>query len=601
MDFSDGATTQPVSSPIMVDGLNWSDVIRAISTNYKKLDWARDLYRNLVNSAAGPAYECNSKEPPTPINKMAQFLEAYTALTVPDNPQCQINPTLRSLRVFGGTYQRSLNNLAKEIRLRDSARECITDAYYLAGCMKLHREKWKKQKLYDLDIDPGIPSATCIPPYDLAYDTTAKRESQMKWSADKYRVPFSHLQAGVDAGVYDAELVKQLRPTSKKDGEEKSMGVGSLGSTDDDEIEPMIDMADVWIESTDRVYYCIVEDPREFKLKNMKPLGSHEHRNSDHGPHYILGFFHYPHKVMPISPASRIDPLNRAINANLDKEIDSVSNYKQNLIYSSQGESTAQKLQKAKHLQPLLGDPRELTVITSGGSDPNCAQAIVRWFEYLNDANGNINTIAGLGTSAETLGQEQLIANAANKKVSALQSAVAAWLGEIFKGLGFMLFEDEFHTFVNQITVAGYTSDQDQWRPYEREGNFSDFNFEITATDLKINPPAMQAELLMSVVERVFAPLVQLIVQQGGTMDMAELAEELGRLLNMPVFERIIRFANAPQTEEETPSISVKGPPKDYNYTHDRPPNPGTMQQRLQATVDGMQPTQGAPTMAPAA
>jgi hypothetical protein len=292
---------------------------------------------------------------------------------------------------------------------------------------KVHRGEWRYVE--DLAADPGIPTVTNVPLEDWAYDTGAKKWSQIKWCADKYRVPFSTLRKGAEEGLYDRSVVDQCHATSKKaDDQSRTDRLSADETTDDDELEPMVDLFDVWVQKTGKVYVCVLEDPQTFKPRELKPLMSFDWKDPDNPPHHLLGFMLVPHNIMPLSPASLLDPLNRAINANMCKEIESVSAYKENLIYSSQGADTATKLQGAGHLVPIQGDPSQCETFRTGGVDPNSHQALVAWMEMLDTVAGNMKMHAGLGASAPTLGQEQILATAGSQKVNKLKGAVAHWL-----------------------------------------------------------------------------------------------------------------------------------------------------------------------------
>jgi hypothetical protein len=150
---------------------------------------------------------------------------------------------------------------------------------------------------------------------------------------------------------------------------------------------------------------------------------------------------------------------------------------------------------------------------------------------------------------------------------------------------------------VNQIEVAGYKSYEDMWKPYEREGNFLDYNFKIKAIDLVENPPALQGELLISIVERVFAPMLEMIVMQGGQIDFADLSKTLAKKFNLPELEKVIQFVDpgtlGQDEDNQKPAISVRSSPTSTRTQIRRSVrDPGSPQSRLQSTVQDMQPMQ---------
>jgi hypothetical protein len=582
-----------VSGPppnLKIDGVNFAALYRAIENSYKTMEWARTLNANLIKEFHGPAYGGRGGAD-KPLNKMNQLVEAYTMLTAANRPKVQIKAKHKSLRWFERTFQESINNMTGEIGLEATIREWILNAFFLVGVVKVHRDKYRMAPFGgDMSIDPGIPSASNVPLDDWVYDTTAKKWPQIKYCADKYRVPFAWIEAGVNEGMYDKAVADQLRPTSKSAETSDRVDQISRGEvTDDDELEPMVDLADVWLHSTGKIYTCAVDDCANFRLKKLPPLGSFEWRDPDNPPHHILGFSDVPHNIMPLSPASHLDVLDRRINSTARKAIDQIERQKEVPVFTPAGADTARNIKNAADGVMVRGDLKEYDVHRSGGLDPNTYQALIGLNEFFNMQSGNLDTLMGTGTSAGTVGQEQLINTAANRKVGQLQGRVVEAATKLLRSLGFMLWEDSFHQFVNEQTVAGYTSDQDVWKPYEREGNFLDYNFAINVYSMTYNPPAMQAELLMNVVERLFAPMMDMIIAQGGQIDFEALASNLSGLLDLPVLEDVIKFAMPTENEESKPTDKLKSSVSHRKYTRESVSRQGDSQSRLQQTLQMMQ------------
>lgn len=588
-DEDDGYSTG--GSPLLIDGVDFSRVYKATETSFEKMAWARRSAGALVKEFAGPAYG-GAGGLDKPLNKMNQLVESYVMLTAANRPTVEITPKpgKGAYKGFARLMQDTTNNLAKEIKLEETLLAAIQDAFFGVGVVKIHRDSYRPLPIGDSMIDPGIPSASVVPLDDWVFDTAAKKWSQIKYCGDKYRVAFSRITEGAANGTYDPKVVAQLTPTSKTCQEGDKMERISTGAmTDDDELEPMIDLADIWIASTGRIYTCALEDPNTFKLKKLPPLGSIPWKDPDNPPHHLLRFSEVPHNVLPVAPASHLDVLDRGINNVARKEMRRVRDQKENPIYAASGEEAAKNIKNAGDNEWVrVNSVADIGVVKSGGVDQNMHMMLLAMLELFDQQSGNLSALAGLGSSADTLGQEQIIANASNRKVGSLQNKVAAFASGIFRSLGFMLWEDEILEMSTEVEAGGFVAG-DTWKPYEREGNFLDYNFDINAYSMPYTPPAAQAQLLMSVVERIFLPAVEMMAAQGGQVDFAEISDRLATMLNMPAIKDCVKFTVAPDSEETPASSSAKPPSTTRNYTRTSVPSQGTSQSRLSATLTGMQ------------
>lgn len=572
---------------LMVDGIDFRRLYRAVETSYDKMDWFRKLSAELVQEFAGPAYGKKGGRD-KPLNKLNQVIEAYVMLTASTDPNVDITPeeAKDGLRGFARLWGSAINKLAKKIRLSDKVLAWVEDSFFGIGIIRMHRDKFRKQLFGEDRIDPGIPSCSNISVEDWVFDIRATQWPNVSYSGDKYRVPFRTIQEGVEAGIYDKEVAEKLSATSKSSadaGKLEQIGRGEI--TDDDELEPMIDLCELWVGQTNRIYICALEDASRFLCKGLKPLGKLDWVVDDHPPHHLLMFTRVPHHILPVSPASHLWPLDKAINNVANKEIDRAVNQKENLVYSAAGGETAAKLVRAPDLNPIQGDPTQMAVVKSAGIDQNMHQALLAFCEFINIQSGNVEALAGLGANAPTLGQEQIIANASNRKVGSLQGKVAKALGELFRSLGIMLWHDKLLKLSTTVSAGWETTEK--WTPEFRIGDFVDYNFRVNPFNRNLIPPAAQAEQLLGLVDRL-APLSQMIMAEGGIIDVAKIVQRLSELLDDESIADIIKFTNPPAPDEADAEQTM---PQSTSRTYNRQSLPQQQDSatRLGATLTGMQ------------
>jgi hypothetical protein len=591
--MEDVVTDKP--SGIEVDGVNFSALYRAIEHSYEALAWARTRTRKLVSEFTGPGYGGQGGLD-KPLNKMQRLIEAYMMLTASNRPCAHVDS--KQYKQFARLFEESVNNLAIEIKLNDTRRQRNLDAFFCIGVVKLHRDKWRIETYGDVTVDPGTPTASNIPLEDWVYDTAAKKWTQIKYCADKYRLPWAVVKAGGESGKFDPEVVNMLQPTSKQgEGSDRIDRISTGEISDDDELEPMVDLFDVWVQQTGKIYTCALQDASRFKPKMILPLGSIYWNDPDGPNHHILGFSDVPHNIMPLAPAANLDVADRTVNNLARKEIRQAERQKEVLVYPPGADKTIGGLTNAPDGGTLQGDAKDIITVRTGGVDQNTHMALLAWDQFFDTQAGNLDLMTGTGASTGTVGQEQILASAGSRKVGDMQGRVANADAALYKSLGRMLWDDELREIVNEMATP-FGPVIDTWKPGEREGNFLDYHFDVNVSDLPFNPPRAQLELLISMMTQVFIPGQPMLQAQGGQIDFAEFTEAVADLTNMDVFNDIIRFSAVPEQPEGEGGTTLKPGSTTRNYNRTSVPSSGTPQARLQQTLQGMQ-QQTAPTGAP--
>ncbi len=586
--MNDEVETRP--DGLFVDGVNFSRLYKAIEHSYESIEWFRKQTHKLVAKYAGPAYGAKGG-PDRPVNKIFQQVDAYLMLTAANRPAadvcCAEHPE------FADHYERSLNSLGEDIDLKGTTYQWSLSAFFGIGVVKRHRGASDPIEIAGELIDTGTPTASVVPIDDWVFDTGAKEWPQIKYCGDKYRIPFRLLEEWVKAGKADAAVVAKLQPTSKQGQESDRLDKISTGEiTDDDELEPMIDLSDVWVAQTNKIYTCAIQDPNRFTHKELPPVASMDWDETIKGRplpnHHLLRYSLVPHNILPIPPAVHIEALDRAANNVVNKEIDRAVNQKENPLYTAAGEKAASNIKRAGDNEwVLVNDIKEIGLHKSGGIDQNMHQAGLAFLELCDIMGGNLPALTGTGSSAETLGQEQLIHNSSNKKVGSLQATVAEAAGELFSGLGRMLWNDKFRRVGYSRNVAGYNLAL-AWEPDDREGTPNQYDVSVDVISLPHTPPAARAELLMSLIERVYIPAAPMIAAQGIQIDYVALTKELSDLLPLNgALEQVVKWSSPVELPgEEGGGMS---PSTTRNYTRTSVPSQGTPQSRLAATLSGMQ------------
>lgn len=558
------------------EGRDFKALGKAMEGSFRGLENARNLNQNLVESYAGPAYGTPKDKRKRYLYNMQKMTTAYMMKLAANSPVVEIEPNQRQLEPFANHFAIAINNLIKEIGLEHTIRRWVLDAFFSMGVIKVHmKDSGPVEFETDLWMDPGSPFASNVSLDDFAYDMSARTWGEIKWAADKYRVPLSYVNEAVETGMFDPEVAKNCKATSKYfQGHDKLATISTGDSYDSDEYEPMVDLCDVWIKRENCIYTFVVTNVMNFTIE-PKPLAKMEWDARDTSPYHILSFNDVPENVLPVGPAVVIDELDRLSNSLMRKQVRQATRQKSGIVYMpGLGAETGKRWSRANDGEDIAGNPDSMKPFASGGAHPGNQLFLADVLRMIDEEAGNLTSLLGLGSQAETLGQEELIHSASNTKIGQMQYRVLEASQRLIRSLGLMLWEDEFKEISGQITVEGtdYRTDS-TWRPGDREGNFLDYNFKINVFSMSYQPPMSRAGSLIDLLTRVYIPVMDQIAAQGGMLNWAKINETLANLMNQQVLKDILQFSGAP-TVEEKPSVSTKSSgPTERTYTRKSVPS----------------------------
>ncbi len=570
-------------------------LFRAMQESHRRLLPFRQLSRSLVEDYAGSGYgnEGNMPKRETVVNLMNQAVDAYTMALVANRPRVIISSAREELENFAQRFQIALNNLIGEIQLEQTLRQSVLDAFFSVGVVKVHMADSPFVMLEEgLWVDPGVPFASNVALDNFVYDISATEWHRVRFAGDAYRIPFEDLKAD----FFDQKVVKTLAPTSKGGADEERLDMISKGfETDDDEIEPMIDLIDVWLPREEKVYTFAIDLRGRFSGTSA-PLAEMDWNGPEFGPYKILKFNDVPENIMPTSPASHLTSLSRLANNVLRKQARRARSQTKVHTYTPAGAETAKKIRAASDDQWVMAEePKEIGEVLVGGVDPQSQAFFLGVVELYDRMAGNLQAVLGLGAQSETVGQEQLIHSSASKKIAQMQYRVTDFTRDIVRDLGHMLWSDAAKVIPARIDVPGAEgfSVDATWTPEQREGDFFDYDLNIDVYSMPYQSPNQRVQSLNYLLTQVYAPLAPILAQQGGAINLQKLTEVYADLLNEPRLKGIVEFTGPPQAGAEeggAPATTTR------QYVRQSVPSGGQQSQSQQQQQQLMsQAPQGAP------
>jgi len=541
-------------------------LFQAVEKSYRELEPFRTLALNLVDEYVGDAYGgAGGKRAKREVivNLLNQTVEAYMMALAANRPRVLVSTKHEQLRPFAAHFQVGLNNLLEEIGIEHTIQRWVLDAFFCVGVVKVHMASSGLVELEpDRWMDPGKPFASNVSLDNFVYDTSGNKWSEVQFAGDVYRIPWEDLQ---DETVYDQSVAAEIKPTSKSEGDDERIENISRGQeTDPDEFLPMVDLIDLWIprEGVIETY------PVHFRNGTLTPYGEPvavmSWDGSEHGPYKLMGFGDVPDNIMPTSPAAHLRNLAAHINNVYRKQQRSARDFKEVTTYTAAGEKSARNAQAAKHGDMVMvNDPQEIGNLRMGGPDQEMQMFLLNMMDHFDRQAGNLTALAGLGSQADTLGQERLVHGAVSGRTGQMAQKVRAAVEGLIKDLAGMMWADAVNVVPGQMQIEGmdgYTADA-TWRPDDREGDFADYNFQIDVHSMAYKSPSERANAIVQILTQIYAPMLPMLMQQGGIIDFHELNSMLSDLYDLPRLKWVVKFTGAPPLPEETQPMPMGGKP----------------------------------------
>jgi hypothetical protein len=556
-------------------------LFRAVTASYRALEPFRELNKGLVEEYCGSGYGGKTARFTTLINLMHQLVEAYQMTLVANRPRVMCETMRTDREAFAKQYAIAMNNLIKEIRLEKTFQRWVQDAFFCIGILKIHLADAPLVQLEEnIWANPGQPFCSNVSIDNWVHDMTAPNWETIKFCGDMYRLPFSDLQNQPD--LFDPDVVSRLTPNSRDVVDSDRLESISRGEeVDDGELEPMITLCDIYIARERKIYTFAVDNRTEMRLKEA-PLAVMDWIGNDNGPYPILAFSEVAENTMPISPADQVAELARNANNILRKQFRQAMRQKDILGYEKGQDGTAKKIRnEADGGMVPIAPGTKFDQLKFGGVDPGNQAFLVGVIQMFDRMSGNLTAMLGLGAQTNTKGQEELIHGAVGKKAAQMQYKVVDGAVRVIRDLGKLLWADEAKMIPGRWEIPeaeGYYVDA-TWTPWDREGNQEDYDLNIDMYSMAYKTPTEKVTGIIQLIKEVYAPLQQLMMQQGGIIDMQKMTEIFSDQLQDPRIAQIFQF-NAALPEQQ--GMQQPGMPQstERNYIRESVSTGGSPEQR---------------------
>ncbi len=535
----------------------------AIEPNLKQLKPFRDELAEAMKAYTGPHYGQQNGDD-RPINMLQLSVESLLQQLSSRNPQVLCFTHRPELQSSAIELELAMNQALKNMKFEAEHRLWVLSAIFLVGIMEVGLDIIDSPEI-DGEILP-ITEVFCeaIMFDDFVFDTTATKwdRRQVSFWGHKYRMSLAEAKKDL---TFNKEARGQLTAIEKMSAGRDGMSNISKpdGNANTDSFTEMCEIWQIFVPEENEIVTFSV-DGGDRPLKTVKWEGP------KHGPYHMFGFNPVLNNIMPLSPIANWIALDDLENKLYTKLGEQASRQKTIGITDLQGVTDGQSIIKTSDGDVIaVGNPNAFREASFGGVNQQTLGFALNVKSMADFMMGNLSQQMGLGASASTLGQEQMIKQAANVRIESMQGVLLSATEAVLEDVAFYLHHHPTQEFDLTREIPGTDMKLPiKWPRRDngfgqemdvRTGDYEQYAISIEPYSMTSVSPGQRAELLRAIWREDIMPSIQLGIQPDVYVYLSKLA----------------KYYDLPELTQIVPMIQEALPPQEKFGGGGQAPKPG--------------------------
>lgn len=530
---------------------------RAIEWSRQKLSDYRNLRYRLINQYVGHHYAGEGGTTDRiPMNLLELAVTIYMANLAGNAPAVNVTSHYEVLEMSAEKIELTVNRDIADLRMKEVNRRLVLEALFGMGVLKCSLDLNAEVPINDIYHAVGDPYIANIDPDNWFHDMRATVMGQCDFMGDILEMPLGDAQ---DSPYFERGVRDELR-------EREYQRVTEHGDLEASSISGTVDSEDSAYIPRTKIIDCYL--PREKMLVALpfdeavnKPLRMDPYEGPDPGPYHTLGFHDVPGNTLPLPPTSLWLDMHELANQVWRKVSRRAIDTKTILGAARQASDDANRVVKARDGDVITVDhPEKMKEMSFGGIDGAglaFTLSVKEMFSYL---SGNLDVIGGLGTVADTLGQEKLVASANSQRLNAMSDRTIDTVLEVIKALAHYRYSDDLVNMDIVRTIPGTDIRvPTSYTPRDRKGRFIDYAFSIEPYSMRLRTPKEKQMEIWDFLNRL-TPFMPMIQMSGKVLDWDGIFETQADLSGIPEIKRFIVDAGMPADSSQLHEMSRQAP-----------------------------------------
>lgn len=563
----------------------WQRLRNAMDYSRRRLQPFRDHRVAFVRQYVGYRYSDDGTKNKVPVNLMEMAVSVYCRALAANKPRVIVSSHKPQYKPMAYEIELALNQLLEEIQFGETMQHAVRDAMFSMGIVKVGLAYGGKMHVAGSTLDVGQPFADTVDLDDWVHDMSARKWGECSYMGNRYRLP--------------TEFLKQSDMFTFKNGTERMLGAplnsdynefggekvevlsrGQEGAYD--EYLQYNELWDVYVPQ-DQLVVTFISDDQGSPFG--EPIRVVEWEGPEEGPFHILSFSEVPNNIMPVSPASLWYDLHDLYNRLYNKLGRQAERQKTLLGVQSAAGDDGERVINAQDGEAVrLDNPANAKEYAFGGPVQENLAFAIHTKDLFSWQSGNLDSIAGLGPSTDTVGQDRLIAMESSKRTAHMEDRTAHFTSGIVKALGLFLWEDPLIELpLTKRPKGSDISIPSRWTPDQREGTFWDYNIGIEPYSMQHKSPSVRVQTISQVMSSFVLPLMPQLEQQGIVVNWEGLLRTIAKYTDMHEIEDLLMFGNdsamSRMVNASGPGSATPGGAANTTRTYERVNRPGATNQ----------------------
>lgn len=546
-------------------GINFKNLKDSIDWSQKQFGCVRQNRLDAIKQLVGRHYAMGGTQFRVPTNFIELAVSIYTQQLAARPPRVMVGTKVRELRPQAYTMELALNQIPEEIDLGSTLRRAVLEAMFSLGVVKVGISH---SNVAVLGYDIGEPFVDLVTMDDYFLDMTAKRMDLIQYEGNDYWLP---LETARDLWEGKrSEIEPDKHTVQGVDGVTRAESVSADEGAD--VYKERVHLRDVWIPQEQKMLTYGVTSGKVFNVV--------EWDGPDIGPYHKLGFSDVPGNLLPLPPVAMwidLHDLGNRLFRKLGKQADVKKTV---AAFQGGSDEDVENLQKAGDGEGIRYSGQPPTPLTVGGIDASTLAFYLQTRDSFTYFAGNLDTLGGLSPKTETVGQDQLMAEAASARMNFMRNQTLKFAKGIFKALAWYEWTDpeRKRVVVKTVPSEASLSIAVEWSADTRKGDYLDYNFDIDVHSMEDNTPATKLQKLGVVLERYIVPMLQFPEQ----INLSALTDLVSSLSDLPELKDIVVLPQPLPGQPMQGNPNPEGKPAKPSHTtrtYERVNRPGATQQ----------------------
>jgi len=507
-----------------------SDLRQSMAWSLKMLKPFRQNRLRALKHFVGKNYSDTTAER-VPINMVWLAVSIYLRQLVPSVPNGDISTSFPQLKPVAADLTIALNHLLQEMQYAKTSKLVLMEAMFCMGIMKVGLEVRDVGNDMGVDHDAGQPFADLVTLDSWVHDMTARDYNDASYAGDRYSMTYELAMDTYKGPARDRLLPRQNSSFGYYGGSDKGAESLSQGNQSMvDEYGKFVDLWDIWL-PRENLFVTISADEQ-----SGPPLEVREWEGPERGPYHLLRFQPLPDNVMPIGPVMQWLDLADSVNKNWRKLGRQAERQKEVTFVQGNASIDGHTVKNADDGDIVtVNNPAGIHTERYGGIDQQNLGFVINSKNTLAYMMGNIDAVGGLAAQTSTLGQDQMLSQGANRMIDDMRQSLASFNSEVFRDLAMYMWEDPYIQ-LPLVKRSGSVDIPFRWTPESREGDFSQYNFDVEPFSQRITSPEEKLAKLNEV-------MTSIVIPSGMEFDPQKYMRAISRLLGSKELEEIMNIS----------------------------------------------------------